>query len=167
MQESWNNNIHMVNGWVKPPIVLRSETEMLIAQNAHNLVWERLRGEYDRRETEIKQLEKAGENADELKNKRWEEKVAAKNEIDVLIKAEIADYRAEKSGNPNSDIEERIAELEKKLKSLRGDIDEAKDTAEEAQEAAEEAQEAAEEAKETADEALELAKSLKEDDEDK
>ena len=47
MNEMTNNNRYYLNGYVKPPVVLYSDAEMLIAQNAHNLIWQKYRTEWE------------------------------------------------------------------------------------------------------------------------
>ena len=182
MKEWWNNNLLQLNGRVKPSIVLRSETELLIAQNAHNLIWEKYRAEYDKLDfdnaiqklnNEIKKLEKADSDTadivkrrDALREQRSDFAVKPNKEIDQLIKDEIAAYRSEQIGKSGFNIEERFEALEGKLRKIKGIADDAQGIAEEAlglaeeaQAAAEEAQEAAEEAKSTAEEALDAADS--------
>ena len=161
MRENWSNNILMLNGRVKPPIVVRSESELFVAQNCHNLVWEKYRAEYDAIEREIEELKKSeGDRAPaEGRMKALREK--GKREIDALIVKEIAAYRSERSGNRSLELEERIEKLEKKLRALESELEDVRAEAEEAKEEAEEAKEIAEEAKEEAEAAKELAEEAK------
>ena len=115
----------MLNGRVKPPIVLYNDKEILVAQNAHNLVWEKYRQEFD----EIEQAKDVNRMKD--LNER------AKAEIDELINREIPIYRANYSGS--CPLTERISELEEKLEELTGELEDIRSIAEEAQAAAEEA----------------------------
>jgi len=161
MRENWSNGQLQLNGRVKPPIVVRSDNEMLIAQNCHNLVWEKYRAEYDAIEREIEELKKSeGDRAPaEGRMKALREK--GKREIDALIVKEIAAYRSERSGNRSLELEERIEKLEKKLRALESELEDVRAEAEEAKEEAEEAKEIAEEAKEEAEAAKELAEEAK------
>jgi methyl-accepting chemotaxis protein len=138
-------------------MVLRNDQELLIAQNAHNFVWEQHRGTYDTLAAEIETLKKAGSDHAEA-DERWNAMYAtANNDIDFLIKGEINRYRQERAGNSTFALEERIEQLEERLQEIQ-------QLAEEAQETAEEAQSAAEEAKGTAEEALNKLSEMEEDD---
>ena len=151
------NGYFVVNGRVRAPIVLRSETEILIAQNAHNLIWERHWEECEQLDREIGQLKHEGGNwqAAEAKLKAIFPVVQA--EIDALVTAEIIAHREERAGFGGfADVSERLERLERKFKALDEAVDEVRSLAEEAQETAEEAQETAEEALEAADVAEEI-----------
>ena len=135
MREQWNNNRFTLNGRVKPPIVLRSDTEIFIAQNAHNLIWEKYRGEHDALEDEIKNPEGNKSETDE----RWNALYAtAKQEIDRLIECEISAYRKERAGNNAFCAEERFEQIEKLLIEIRDLTEDAQSAAEDAQSTAEE-----------------------------
>ena len=126
MNENWNNSRLMLNGRVKPPIVLRSDTEIFIAQNAHNLIWEKYRSEYDALHKEIT------EGSQNWSDERWQVMhTTAKQEIDELIILEIATYRQNRM-NINFDIEERFEQIEKSIEEIRDLAEEAQSTAEEA-----------------------------------
>ena len=132
MQDSYFNYVYMLNGRVKPPIVLRSNSEQLIAQNAHNLVWGKYRNEYD---------ELCKEGANQIKgNERWVNMYArAQQQINELIITEINAYREARAKNPFADIEERLERLENEMNEIRSIAEEAQEMAEEAQSTAEEA----------------------------
>jgi chromosome segregation ATPase len=167
MYENWSNGQRKVNGEVRPPIVLRSETELFIAQNAHNLIWDHHWDECTALDNEIISLERAGADPSGAKARLQAVFTVVKCEIDVLIKDEIAAYREERKSKHSLDMEDRIARVEKKLKDLRNEIDdmelegveEALEKAEEAFGKAEEAYEKAVEAYEKAEEALDAAES--------
>lgn len=138
MHEVMSNNRRFLNGRVQPPIVLHSEKELFIAQNAHNLVWEKYRSEYD-------ELEKRN---DSEKNELWNAlHVTAKQEIDKLIINEIDSFRKEKANNPLLELEERIEQLEEMIEEIRDLAEEANDNADEAMDKAEEALDKIEELK--------------------
>lgn len=137
MKEQWNNNIYTLNGRVKPPIVLRSEAEEFIARNAHNLIWENHRDEYDAIDREIAELKKENRDLGEANARMNALNALAKREIDALIIAEINAYRAERSGNMAANIEERLEKIEKMLKRLQSDVEDTQSIAEETSEAME------------------------------
>ena len=132
MNESWNNSRRYLNGHVKPPIVLHSDAEMFVAQNAHNLVWERNRKDYDALVREIKALKDSGADYSEASG-RWDAMHAsAKQEIDKLIADEIIAYRNDRASNPFLHIEERLDQIEGMVDEIRGIAEDAQSTAEEA-----------------------------------
>jgi hypothetical protein len=120
MKDSWNNNRFMLNGQVKPSIVLRNDTELFIAQNAHNLIWEKYRIEYDVLVNEIEEIKKLEGDLSEADRKWKELNVTAKQEIDELIINEITAYRKERVGKNIFDLEERIEFIEKEINEIRG-----------------------------------------------
>ena len=125
MRENWNNNRQELNGRVKPTIVLHSEQERIIAQNAHNLVWEKYRQIFDEIENKLKQGEtEANKCMSDLNTK-------AKLEIDALIEQEINAYR-NRWQNDSCCLIGRIRELEERVEKLSDDIEQAKGIAEEA-----------------------------------
>ncbi|MCL2212967.1 MAG: alanine-zipper protein [Oscillospiraceae bacterium] len=153
MSTNWVNSRPAYNGSAKPPIVLRSEAEELIAQNCHNLVWRRHQKEYNEL---MATIQAGGDNVHEVLkdldvrdtevNNRWRDMHRdARAEIAQLIKDEIADYRNAVTANP---LQMRIEELEAQIRQLKSSIDEVYVMAEEAMSMAEEAQSAAEEAME-------------------
>lgn len=115
MQVMQNNNKLILNGYVQSPIVLHSDREIFIAQNAHNLVWQKYRNEFD--------------STDDAGRKALTEKV--KPEINELIIQEISTYRESVKNNPFTDLIERIEALEEELKEVRELAEEALDTASE------------------------------------
>jgi len=137
MNENWSNNRFMLNGRARPPIVLRSDAELLIAQNAHNLIWEKHRGAYDA-------LAKGDEPWTVLCT-------AAQQEIDALIIAEITAYREERANRSVFDLEERIEQLEQTIDELRALAEEAQSTAEEVLDTMEDALDRIESADEDSD----------------
>ncbi len=143
MNENWNNHQRMVNGWVRPPIVLRGKVEQTIAQNAHNLIWDNHWDECTALDEEIRAAERAGADTHDPKARRGAVFAAVKREIDEFIKTEIAAYRKERKKSEGS-FEERLDELESELDSLRGGLDDVREIAEAAQSTAEETQEAVE-----------------------
>ncbi|MCL2488376.1 MAG: alanine-zipper protein [Oscillospiraceae bacterium] len=162
MQIGWNNHMYLINGRVKSPIVLRSETELFIAQNAHNLIWERHWDECEALDHEIARLKKAGEDSGAVNEKLQAIFPVVKAEIDALILAEITAYRETKAGFVSvADICERLDSLERKVKDVREIAEEAQGTAEEAQSTAEDAQSAAEDAQSAADDASGAADELR------
>ena len=135
MREGWDNNIYSLNGRVKPPIVLHNEGERLVAQGAHNLIWEKYREEWN---------EIAKEGADTMADDHKAMRAKAKPMIDELIIAEITAYRASKtSGGCN--LHGQIEKLEREIAALRSELEEAQSLAEEAISVAEEARDMAEE----------------------
>jgi len=160
----WNsNNKRYLNGYVKPQIVLHSDAEMNIAQNAHNLVWERNRREYDALASEIKTLKDSG--ADHGKaSKQWDAMhESAEREINELIVTEIATYRNIRANNPMLHIEERLDQIVSMLDEIRDTAEEARDAAEDAESMIDEIRTIAEAAHSTAEEALSAAESADND----
>jgi uncharacterized protein YdcH (DUF465 family) len=135
-----------LNGHAVPPMVCRSRTETLIAQNAHNFVWEKYRTESDALDNQIYELRRAKaaeldgevERRDALKRK-------VKDEIDALIIAEIEAFRQEQTGKGGSPLEERLDRLEETIEMLRSELAEIRNIADEAMDIAQEALDAADE----------------------
>jgi methyl-accepting chemotaxis protein len=161
MNEMRSNNDYFLNGRVKPPIVLRSETEMLIAQNAHNLVWEKYRREWDAQERELnalkKEKEEASERYAELRRQRDALNQKAGSEINESIIFEVREHRDARSGRSVCELADIVEALIKQVKALTNAVDEAQGAADDAQSAADDAQGIAEEAMEKAEEAMEKA----------
>ncbi|MCL2509338.1 MAG: DUF3375 domain-containing protein [Oscillospiraceae bacterium] len=131
MNETWSNNRFMLNGRVKPPIVLRSDKEILIAQNAHNLIWEKYRSEYDAIHKILKALKESETDQNEIE-KQWHVlHVKAGREIDELIIIEISNYRKFHASHPYFDVEERMEQIEKQVEELEIEIDDVRSMAEE------------------------------------
>jgi predicted nucleic acid-binding Zn-ribbon protein len=156
MNENWNNGKYELNGRVNPPIVLHSEKELFIAQNAHNMIWGKYRREYEESENEIKTLKGRGEDPTEARKRINDIRAKAKPEIDALINEEIQAYR-NRYQNDACPLAERIRELEDKLEELTKELDDVRSIAEDAESTAEEAESNAEDAESTAKEALEKA----------
>lgn len=162
MYEQWDhsNRIVKVNGSVRPPIVLRNEAEMFIAQNAHNLVWYNHWDECTALDKEIVDLGRTGADRSKPRGQLQAVFEVVKREIDALIEAEIALYRKEQANKrPALCIEDRIERLERKIEDLRSEIDDSAPDSDDALALATEALERAEEAYEKAEEAFELLQS--------
>ena len=129
MQESWNNNFSTLNGHVKPPLVLHSEAEQFIAQNAHNFVWEKYRVQWN-------DIAKAG--TDTMSDDHKAMRAEAKPIIDELVITEITAYRAA-NRNSGCSLLARIEHMQSEIKALRNELDDVRNVAEEALSAAEEA----------------------------
>jgi len=137
MNEAWNNNRFMVNGRVRAPITLHSDAETQVAQNAHNLVWEKHRGAYDALARERDELKKSGGDLSEA-DARWEAlHAAAKQEIDALVIAESTAYRDERRNG--CALADRVEQLEQMIEEIRAMAEDAQSTAEDALDTAEEA----------------------------
>jgi len=142
---NWMNGreTRYLNGAARPSIVLYSEAEKHIAQQSHNLVWEKYRTEWDSVErSEIPDKER---EFDAIRAK-------ANPEIDQLIKNEIARYRAFLSDSGCS-LCRRIEEMEEEIAALRTAIDDAQSAADDAQAAADDAMSKVEDLKSKTDEA--------------
>ena len=156
MNSQTNNGMYYLNGQVKPPIVLRSESEQLIAQNAHNLVWEKYRQQWDiiakeektlndeinGLKKQIDKLKKQGDGSElefrlaELRKQRdtivkpkYEPiKAEVKPQIDELIKTEIIIYRDNhRKSSPFTRIEERLEQIERILRNIEERLSEIDD----------------------------------------
>ena len=93
MYENYSNGRRMVNGHVKPPIVLRNEGELFIAQSAHNLVWDKYWDECTVLDHEIEFLQNHGRDSTDARIRLQQVISGVKKEIDELIVAEISEYR--------------------------------------------------------------------------
>ncbi|MCL2406320.1 MAG: alanine-zipper protein [Defluviitaleaceae bacterium] len=154
MSQQWNNNVEYWHGHAAPPIVLHSKAEQRVAQNAHNLVWRRLRAEHDGLTDAYEALRKDNEDLTEIIAKIDELHKRAQCEIDGLIKSEITAYRVNMASSGGTtriaELEDQVSELLERIDDLESRVDEAYDTAQDAQNTAEEAQNTAEEARDLA-----------------
>jgi len=157
MNDWTSNNRRFINGHVNPPIVLHSDAELHIAQNAHNLIWERNRKEYDALAIKIKTLKDSGSDHSEASQQWNAMHELAEGEIKELIVAEITTYRNNRANNPMLQIEERLDKIESILDEIRDIAEEARDMAEDAESMIDEIRATAEAAQSTAEEALSAA----------
>ena len=155
MRTAQSNGRFFVNGFVVPPIVLHSENETYVAQNAHNLVWERHREEYDKIETEIKTLTEAGKSPEEAHGRMNNLHTRAKSEIDALVVEEIAKLRSRYEGGCH--LQKRIDELEETVSEMRNELEDIRSIAAEALDNAAEARNELEDIRSIAAEALDNA----------
>ena len=146
MTEWTSNNRRIVNSVVKPSIVLWSDTETLIAQNAHNYIWDLHWEVCDGYDKLIARARKYGEDTAELQSELNAIIAIVKVEIDIHIKEEIDIYRAKRSASPFAALEDEIEELKNKLIRIENEVREAQDQAFDAQSRADEAYDMAEEA---------------------
>ena len=170
MWSAYQNGYYVVNGHVQPPLVLHSEAELFIAQNAHNLIWEQHWNECSALDLEIQQLRQRGKSPDAVEQKLQTVMALVKTEIDDLVLAEITAYRKSRITMPTYiEICERLDTLERKLQRTHelaekshGFAEESRSLAEEAHGLAEEAYGVAEDAQNEAQNAERIAEEAKE-----
>lgn len=117
------NGKQYLNSYATPALVVHTDTEMQIAQNAHNLVWAKYHQEHDILEQKMRELRDAGqESSEEFKTteNRWHEMhIETRQQIDELTIKEVTAYRNSQAfANPFKMMEEHINKLKEALDDM-------------------------------------------------